>query len=98
MISLSTYLHDCVDKIDGHSHFFDFEKVISDVYTYPSDYKRVVGFADIRFDKLDEYKNGKVVELYDDYIAKHYNPKTQILLATACDVEDAITIYKKYPT
>lgn len=97
MIPLSTYLRDYQDKIDGHSHFFDFEKVIGDVYTYPSDYKRVVGFADIRFDKLDNYKNGKMVKLYDDYITNHYNPKTQILLATAYDIEDAITIYKKYP-
>lgn len=95
MRTLKTYLGN--ETIDGHIHLFDHQWNLLDKYDYTKGFGKVVGFADICLDNLQSYDGHKIIKYYDDFIHKTYNPKKHILLATADNPYDAISIYLKYP-
>jgi len=82
--------------IDAHVHLFDGINTLDKWWKQPSNFTKVVGFADIRFDIPSSYKNHKIVDAYNDFIKDHYNSKKHILLATADNSKDAIEIYKQH--
>lgn len=85
--SINTY------DYDAHIHLFDHENTIFDIYTPKTKY--LIGFADIDLNDINKY-NGKMLDLYKNYIDKYYNDN-QILLATAMNVEEIISIYEAFP-
>lgn len=97
MVDLYSYIK-TKTKIDGHTHLFDHEKSLECVYNYLNEFDKVVGFIDIRHDKLHEYTSEKLTNLYTDFIFNKYNPLKHILLASSYNIYDAIKIHKKFPT
>lgn len=83
------------DKIDGHIHLFDHNGIIDNSLIDTS--FRCVCFADISFKYINNYKDKKMIELYDDFIKNQYDSSKHILLATGENADDIISIYKKYP-
>ena len=75
--------------IDGHIHLFDDRKnlIIK---------KSCVGFADIRFDRPENFTGENMCALYNQYI-KNYLNKNTILLATGLDAETAVKVYNRFP-
>lgn len=94
MISLSNYIKD-IHKFDwdGHIHLFNSSQSLLDIYSPKSNY--LIGFPDIEYDNIEEYE-GKMIDLYQNYIDNHYE-NNQILLATAPTSKECIEIYKKFP-
>lgn len=82
-------------NIDGHIHLFDHNGFINKSLVDLS--KKCVCFADIAFRYLEQYKNGEIINYYDNFIKRHYNPSKHILLATGITADEIIDIYKKYP-
>ena len=97
MKTLYHYIFQNLQHIDGHSHFFDCQHTLSEYYIYPEASKKVIGFADVCFDKLNEYADHKMIEYYDNFISTQYDRKKHILLATADNSYDAIQIYLNHP-
>ena len=97
MKDLYSYIKPKKQIIDAHSHLFDHTGLLSKLYSVPKWVNKIVGFADICFNSIDKYTEGKIVDLYDNFIEKHYDYKKHILLATADNSYDAIEIYKKHP-
>lgn len=81
--------------IDGHIHLFDHEGLIDN--SLIDTLKRCVCFADISFKYIDKYKGNNMIDLYDEFINKCYDPAKHILLATGENAEDIISIYERYP-
>lgn len=81
---------------DGHIHLFDHNGFINKDLINPT--HKCVCFADIAFRYLDKYLNNEIINYYDDFITKYYDPTKHILLATGITSEEIISIYKKYPT
>lgn len=73
---------------DGHCHVFS-HRGICDINKH---YRASVGFADIEFDHLNEYKN--IPDMYDKYM-KDVN--VWKWLATALNIDDIKTIYNRHP-
>lgn len=97
MKTLTDYINRtvCKNLWDGHIHLFDHTGTINkDIID--SDYNCVC-FADVVFKYEDEYDDGRMVELYDEFISTVYDPEKHILLATGNNFEDILTIYNKYP-
>lgn len=74
---------------------FDHNGIIDD--TLINTKHKCVCFPDIAFRYLNEYKDGKILTYYDDFIENHYDPSRHILLSTGISADEIITIYKKYP-
>ena len=91
MIDLGIYLRN-VDW-DGHMHLFNSSQSLFELYNPKS--SKLIGFADIEFDHINDF-DGKMIDIYDNYIKNHYN-NNQILLATAPGSKEAIAIYEKFP-
>ena len=83
------------DKIDGHIHLFDHDGIIDSSLIDTS--KRCVCFADISFRYIDRYKEAGLIDIYDEFINKSYDPSKHILLATGENAKDIIAIHKRYP-
>lgn len=94
MISLKNYIK-VINKFDwdGHIHLFNASQSIYDLYKPAS--KHLIGFADIEYDNIKLYE-GKMIDLYKQYIDNHYN-SSQLLLATAPTAKEAIEVYEKFP-
>lgn len=83
--------------IDGHSHLFDYNHILTEFYQFPHNSKKIVGFADVCFNDIDMHNNHNMVECYERFITNHYDPAKHILLATADNSYDAIQIYLNHP-
>ena len=94
MKTLSEYIIDS-ERVDGHIHLFDHEGVIDNSLIDTS--KRCVCFADISFKYIDKYKGNNMIDIYDEFINKCYDPTKHILLATGENAKDVISIYERYP-
>lgn len=96
MLPLTDYIYKPI-LWDSHTHFFDYSTNLDDLYHYPEQYCKLVGFADICLDKLSEYSNHKIIRYYDEFIKNKYDHKKHILLATSDNAYDSIQLYLKYP-
>lgn len=89
METLYTYLNTYNDW-DGHIHLFNHKKILP----RKPGFHRYVGFMDIEYDDVE---NINVLNAYSNYIDKHYNQETDILLATGLTIEDIKSVHEKYP-
>lgn len=97
MKTLQNYINNTIDKglWDGHIHMFDHTGYINQDLIN-TDYNCVC-FADIVFKFENEYNDHRIIDLYDEFISKHYNYHKHILLATGNNADDIISVYQKHP-
>lgn len=79
--------------IDGHSHLFDSDEIITNEIN--NDFDKIVGFIDIEPKYIDKYKD--VSKLYENFIKKYYDENKHILLVSGTSIEDIKTTYNNHP-
>ena len=61
MKDLYSYIKPKKQIIDAHSHLFDHTGALSKLYSVPKFVNKIVGFADICFNAIDKYTEGKIL-------------------------------------
>lgn len=81
---------------DGHIHLFNHEGILQS--KIPTTFTHLVGFMDVVFSELDNYKTtSQVVGYYKNFIEENKIKQDVTLLATGTTAKQALDVYKKFP-